>query len=108
MSSEATHHDVPSSCGRCGVDFTRSAYEVRTAAGTAFRCLRCTLLHRPLVLRSLLICLVVGTLLTAINQGNHIVQGDFPIDLAWKVPLTYLVPYCVATLGAVLNARRAL
>jgi len=47
----------------------------------------------------------VGTLLTAINQGNIIVQGHFPIILAWKIPLTYCVPFCVATTGALLNAR---
>ncbi len=93
------------SCSRCGRPLTRTRYEVRATAGTVLRCLRCTLLYRPLVARSAVIALVVGTLLTAINQGNLIVQGDFPIALAWKVPLTFAVPYCVATLGAVLNAR---
>ncbi|OGO52514.1 MAG: hypothetical protein A2148_08430 [Chloroflexi bacterium RBG_16_68_14] len=63
------------------------------------------MLYRPLVGRSFLIALVVGTVLTAINQGNLIVQGDVPMALAWKVPLTYAVPYCVATTGAILNAR---
>ena len=58
--------------------------------------------------RSLTIALIVGAILTAINQGNLIVQGDFPAALAWKVPLTYAVPYCVATTGAILNARRDL
>ncbi len=59
------------------------------------------LLHTPMIRRSLVIALVVGTLLTAINQGNLIAQGDLSLALAWKVPLTYLVPYCVATTGAV-------
>ena len=108
MSGEAIHIDEPSSCSRCGVGFRSVAYEVRAAAGTAFRCLRCMLIHPPMVQRSLIIALVVGTLLTAINHGDLIVQGDLSSSLAWKVPLTYLVPYCVATLGAVLNARRPL
>ena len=60
-----------------------------------------------MVLRSFIIALIVGTLLTAINQGNLILQGDLSTALAWKVPLTYVVPYCVATTGSVLNARRA-
>lgn len=59
-------------------------------------------------MRSLVISLLIGTLLVIINQGNIIVQGDLPSSLAWKVPLTYAVPYCVATVGAILNARRAL
>jgi len=59
------------------------------------------------VRRSLLVALIVGTILTAINQGNLILRGDWPDSLYWKIPLTYAVPYCVATTGAILNARRA-
>ena len=92
-------------CGSCARDLTDAVYEMRSAEGRLARCLRCALMHRPLVLRSLLICLVVGTILTAINQGNVILGGDLPMALAWKIPLTYAVPYCVATFGALLNAR---
>jgi len=53
---------------------------------------------------ALIMGVVVGTLLTAINQGDFILAGQSP-DLA-KVGLTYLVPYCVATYGAV-TAKRA-
>jgi hypothetical protein len=55
--------------------------------------------------RSLLIALLVGSLLTAINQGNLLLDGEFPAALYWKIPLTYCVPFLVATAGAVLNAR---
>ncbi len=92
-------------CGRCGRALKRSAYEVRAGEGRAARCLRCALMYWPLVSRSLVICLLVGTVLTAINQGNVILQGDASLALAWKIPLTYAVPYCVATTGAILNAR---
>ena len=44
--------------------------------------------------------LVVGTVLTAINQGNVLLAGTYPAQLLWKVPLTYCVPYCVATFSA--------
>jgi hypothetical protein len=43
--------------------------------------------------------LVVGTILTAINQGDLILSGQAPP--AWKVILTYIVPYCVTTWGAI-------
>ncbi len=82
-------------------------YEVRAPDGTLIRCLRCALLYGPLMRRSLLVALIVGTILTAINQGNIILRGDFPPSLYWKIPLTYMVPYCVATTGAILNARLA-
>jgi hypothetical protein len=43
--------------------------------------------------------LVVGTILVAINQGDAIVAGTWPV--MWKLCLTYCVPYCVATWGAI-------
>jgi hypothetical protein len=80
---------------------------MRTARGAEVsRCLRCALTYGPLVRRSLVVAVIVGTILTAINQGNIILRGDFPASLYWKIPLTYAVPYCVATTGAILNAKR--
>jgi hypothetical protein len=46
------------------------------------------------------IALVVGTLLTAINQGDVLLALRWPPALFWKLPLTYAVPFVVATLGA--------
>ena len=47
--------------------------------------------------------LVVGTILTAINHGDVILSGVFPPPV--KVGLTYCVPYCVTTWGAVTGKR---
>ena len=49
--------------------------------------------------RSLIVALIVGTILNLINQGDALVTG-MPLDLT-KLLLTYLVPYCVSTYGAV-------
>ncbi|MGD9891751.1 MAG: nitrate/nitrite transporter NrtS [Dehalococcoidia bacterium] len=49
--------------------------------------------------------LVVGTVLTVINQGTVLAAGDVPRALLWKVPLTYAVPFCVSTWGALSNSR---
>jgi len=49
--------------------------------------------------RSLLVALLVGTILNLINQGDALLAG-LPLDIA-KLLLTYLVPYCVSTYGAV-------
>ena len=49
--------------------------------------------------RSLVVALIVGTVLNLINQGDAMLSG-MPIDLA-KLLLTYLVPCCVSTYGAV-------
>jgi hypothetical protein len=56
--------------------------------------------------RSFVTALVVGTLLVAINQGTVLFDGEFPRSLYWKVPLTYAVPFCVASWGALINSRR--
>jgi hypothetical protein len=79
----------------------RTAYRI----GGGWRCLRCTLRYGPLLKRSALTALVVGTLLTGINQGSEMVVGVFPAALTWKVPMTYTVPFCVATWGALSNSR---
>lgn len=52
----------------------------------------------PVLRRSLVVSAIVGTILTAINQGDVILAGDMPT--LWKVALTYVVPFCVATYGA--------
>jgi hypothetical protein len=58
-----------------------------------------------LVIRSLVISAVVGTLITAINQGNTLIGGTVGAELFWKIPLTYSVPYFVSTTAALLGAR---
>ena len=55
--------------------------------------------------RSAIAALVVGTLLTAINQGPELAAGVLAPALLWKIPLTYIVPFCVATWGALSNSR---
>ena len=42
---------------------------------------------------------IVGTILIAINHGDLVMAGTVP-PVA-KVALTYLVPYCVTTWGAI-------
>ena len=95
-------------CDSCGRVLDQHVYEVRVQSGTVARCLTCALKFRRLMWRSLRVAAVVGTLLVAINHGNVIIGGDFPSSLGWKIPLTYTVPYCVATFGAIMNARRAI
>lgn len=90
-------------CSRCGRDRTgRTAFML---AGR-LRCPRCALLYTPMLRRSFYTAVVVGTFLTAINQGNLLLHSDFPAVLYWKIPLTYFVPFCVASWGALGNASR--
>ncbi|MGE5270371.1 MAG: nitrate/nitrite transporter NrtS [Thiohalocapsa sp.] len=49
--------------------------------------------------RAFWVAVVVGTILNLINQGDAIVTAG-PVNVV-KLLLTYAVPYCVATYGAV-------
>lgn len=49
--------------------------------------------------RSLAVSLIVGTLLNLINQGD-VLFGTTDLNFL-KLALTYAVPYCVSTYGAV-------
>jgi hypothetical protein len=69
------------------------------------RCVWCFLRFRPMLRKSLATAVVVGSILTAINQGTVLLGGEFPAQLYWKIPLTYCVPFCVATWGALINSR---
>lgn len=48
--------------------------------------------------KSFIVAVIVGTILNAINQGDAIFAGQQVI--AWKVMLTYCVPFFVASYGA--------
>jgi hypothetical protein len=96
MRDEAARGAVCSSCRKRGARFMQADLP---------RCLGCFLRFRPMLRRSLLTAAVVGTILTAINQGTVLAAGDFPGELYWKIPLTYCVPFCVATWGALINSR---
>lgn len=92
-------------CVKCDRELTASSYELPTERGRLPHCLMCALRWPPLLRKSLVICLLIGTMLTAINQGNFILAGDFQWAMAWKIPLAYAVPFGVATTGGLLNAR---
>lgn len=96
MSTEATEVAPFCVCGRRKAVFRLDG---------RFKCLPCAFRYWPMLRRSLLTAFVVGTILVAINQGTFIVEGDFRSDLSWKIPLTYCVPFCVATWGALINSR---
>jgi len=90
---------------RCSVCRRRLRTGWAFAVGGDPRCFRCTMRYWPLLRRSALTALVVGTVLTAINQGSLVLDGRVTASLYWQIPLTYLVPFCVATWGALTNSR---
>ena len=94
-------------CDGCGISFDRAAaaFQFQTLDGPILKCVRCAVQHRPMLKRSTAVALVVGTVLMIINQGDVLLGAKWPGALIWKVPLTYLVPFVVATWGALVNGR---
>ena len=89
----------------------KTKFDPAAASGKDFpaeltKCLLCTLRHWPMLKKSLAACVVVGTLLTALNQGDTLLAGEWNSSLWWKIPLTYTVPFMVATYGAISNNRK--
>ena len=80
--------------------------DVQAQSSDIFKCLFCAIRHMSMVRRSLKVAVVVGTILTLLNQGDNLFSGAWPNALYWKIPLTYCVPYLVATFGALANIRR--
>ena len=76
-----------------------SGMSAATVGGAAQPPLLHIVFNRGIVRRSLWVALIVGTILNLIGQGDFLADGQ-PLNF-WKIALTYLVPYCVATYGAV-------
>ena len=93
-----------SRCATCNASLdTRSRYHVASET----RCLACALRYRPMLRRSLQTAMVVGTVLVGINHGAAILDAEFARDMIWQIPLNYVVPFSVATWGALGNCREA-
>ena len=101
-------------CNVCGREtnkgwafgFKKPASEAAPDAGMIIKCLRCAALHTPMLRRSLIVAIVVGSILTLLNQGDLLITGAWSDSLYWKIPLTYCVPFMVGTYGALSNGRR--
>jgi hypothetical protein len=52
----------------------------------------------PALKRSVIVAVVVGTALNLINQGPEMLSGSWPV--IWKLALTYVVPFLVASYGS--------
>ena len=112
----------PSHCHRCNKDIShRLAFSFKRRGspagdnlaalpsglpGEIIKCSPCALLHAPMLKRSAIAGLVVGSILTLLNQGDTLLGGQWNNALYWKIPLTYCVPFLVATYGALVNSRR--
>jgi len=57
--------------------------------------------------RTLTIALIVGCILSIINEGDVIVRGNATGATALKIGLNFVVPFIVSTLGVLAGTRTA-
>ncbi|MGI8551436.1 MAG: nitrate/nitrite transporter NrtS [Dehalococcoidia bacterium] len=62
---------------------------------------RRTLSDPGVLRRAVITALIVGTVLTVINQGDRLLHGGLTIGMVLRILLTYCVPFCVSISGAV-------
>ncbi len=65
------------------------------------------LLTGATVVTCLPVALVVGTVLSAVNQGDVVVQGMAGVAVVVKVVANYLIPFLTSSTGALLAVRRS-
>ena len=98
---------VTQGCDRCSCALRQGwTFTLKAQRGQTTKCFRCSLRHFPMLKRSFLTAVVVGTVLTLLNQGTTFLAGGWEGNLYWKIPLTYCVPFVVVTFGALSNGRR--
>jgi hypothetical protein len=95
LSSEAT--DALEGCAVCG---RGARYRGLRGGVVAPLCARHFVRTGTVLRRAGATALVVGTILTALNQGDLLVSGDANAAMWWKIPLTYAVPFVVTIWGA--------
>ncbi len=61
--------------------------------------------NRRVVRRASRVAVLVGIVLAAINHGDRILGGEIDIASAFKILLTFCVPYSVSTYSSVLAVR---
>src|SRR4051794_20420115 len=91
-------------CVSCGAQDLHHYYQI-DREGQALKCFRCIIRHRSRVILSLETAVVVGTILTIINQSDALLRGAMTGFLVLKMALTYSVPYMVSTYGALMASQ---
>ena len=65
----------------------------------------CCCFERPNLRRTCTIALIVGCVLTLINQGDVLVEGRARAATAVKIVLNFCVPFIVSNLGVITGSR---
>lgn len=102
--NEGSSHSIGAAESRCPHVKRRASYSFDRASERHL-CAQCAILYLPVFRRSLAMSVVVGSILTLINQGDVLLRGSITVLVVLKICLTYLVPFCVSTMSALAASR---
>jgi TM2 domain-containing membrane protein YozV len=60
-----------------------------------------TVMNKKNILTALLVAIIIGSLLNAINSYDVFIEGKFSAKNIIKIMLTYLTPFCVSLYSSV-------
>src|SRR5438093_514387 len=87
----------------CSVSGCTRAAGYRFTSRTKDSCPRCqwhALTYRPVCGRAIIVALIVGTILTVINQADVLMGGSLTTLVVAKIGLACIVPFSVSTYSA--------
>jgi len=58
-------------------------------------------MNKKNIITALLVALVIGSILNAINSFNIFINGDFTGSNITRIVLTYITPFCVSLYSSV-------
>jgi len=58
-------------------------------------------MNKKNIITALLVALVIGSILNAINSYNIFINGDFTGSNITRIVLTYITPFCVSLYSSV-------
>jgi hypothetical protein len=98
---------LPASGAETATDYVATHSEERTRSPSGLAQFLALWFQRATVRRAVTVAMIVGPILTLINQYDAIASGSFGAKFFFKMALTFLVPYSVSSYSSVMALRAA-
>jgi hypothetical protein len=102
-----TEGNLPASGAETATDYVATRSEERTRSPSGLAQFLALWFQWATVRRAVTVAMIVGPILTLINQYDAIASGSFGAKFFFKIALTFLVPYSVSSYSSVMALRAA-
>lgn len=83
-------------CSQCKCVIGPEDKRFKMGTGGFIKCFSCAAFDSALIKRAAVMSMIVGTILTLINQGTLLFAGQLRSAMIWQIPLTYATPFVVS------------